>query len=379
MDVGKLRSVVDAAWSDYRLSDLPTLLANLASSFATSVQSPSPETADALIAARNAVMRVATEGHCGRLSQNALRILGKIGGADLCGPGLASAVDVALSASSSPALGVKQLQELRSRAGTFNDSIHKLHDSMDAMALAPDNPPTDDAEVDIALPCALFNGSLGGLAKEAKALDGALSDIVEAATGSRPPLKIHGLGTGSVEIFITVDPISGMAILGAFTAVLNTITSIMSYRKMQTQMKGDNAPENLLKALDDWERSRIDTELQAIKASLLALHKRDKTRNNELGNALTKSLTYLADRIDRGLSIEVSTALPPAGGDENEDHEAAGSDEATLARREAQEKILENMRTNRKFERPMEPVLRLLPPDEPDEDEASAKPGKPAK
>jgi hypothetical protein len=224
---------------------------------------------------------------------------------------------------------------------------------LDTLKIVGEKPPTDAAEVEVRLPFALFEGSLGGLAKEIKVLDRVLLDIVEAVSGERPPIKVRTLSDGSVEIFLTVDPLSGVAILTLVTAIVNLINSVMQTRKTRTELEKAQAPQEVLDGLIKWEQNRVTSELDQLRDKLLKESTADKGRKNELKKALSDSLKQLANRIDRGMDIEVATLL----GEATTSVENSTSDMNSIAA--AQQQIVEAMRTRKLRSRSDQPILSL--------------------
>ena len=356
MNAERLRDVTDAVVADSTNINLAQLLANVERSYTQSVQSPTAETADAFSVAKQTLDEAVRGGDCVRLSPSRMAILERIGAYDLCGRGLLDRVNFILASAVTPAAAVQGLQELRGRANSFYQTVTTLRDSLNSLAIQGEQPPSDAAEVEVRLPFDLFEGSLGGFAKEAKLLDRALSDIVEAASGSRPPIEIRTLAGGSVEVFVNVDPVSGAAILTLVTSIVSLINSVLQTRKTRLELEKDKAPKEVLEPLAKWEQSRVAEELSRLRDDLLAQSKADKGRKNELKKALEDSLRYLADRIDRGMDIQVATLL-----EEKSDAKASddsGNVDANIA---AQRKILEAMNTPKRLLRPDQPILALPP------------------
>ena len=355
MNAERLLNVADAVIADSKSANLIQLLTNVETSYTLSVQTPSPATAEAFSTAKKALDDAIHGGECLRLSPSRIAILEKIGAADLCGSGLIKKVDSVLSVAVTPAAAVQGFQELRTRAQKFYQTATTLRDSLTALAVEGERPPTTAAEVEVRLPFKLFEGSLGGFAKELKQLDRAISDIVETVTGARPPINIRTLAGGSVELFVIVDPLSGVAILSLVTAVVTLINSVLQTRRTRLELEKDKAPKEVLEPLAKWEQSRVAEELDRLKDELLDQSKADKGRKNELKKALGDSLRYLADRIDRGMDVEVATLLDETASAQSADENAGDSAGA------AQKQIAQAMKTRRRLLRSDQPILSLPP------------------
>ena len=106
-----------------------------------------------------------------------------------------------------------------------------MRDAMQEVNIQARPIPADTAEVEIRLPTECIDDSLRGLAKESVRLDDALLNVVECASSARPPLRIRSLSSGSVEIFLTIDPQSGAAIATLIAALLTLVDRIFQLRK----------------------------------------------------------------------------------------------------------------------------------------------------
>lgn len=364
MDVRRLKDTLDAVVADRDQQSIIELLNALVTAFTQSIQAPSTETAEAFVSAHTALDAATKAGLCATLAPSRLAILSQLGASDLCGIGLSRAIDRTLSHYTTPAQAASDLQQLRARLKAFYQTVATLRDSLDALHVEAEQPPTDAAEVEVRLPFEIFKGSLEGFSKESKRLDRALSDLVEVVTGSRPPLRIRSFGSGSVEIFLVIDPKTGAEIVTLVTAILTLISTVLQTRATRTTLEAQSAPKEVLQPIEAWEKQRVQDELEKLKGKLLERVK-DKHRRNELDKALADSLAYLADRIDHGMDVDVSTRVPEADGAADEN-----------GRTEAQKLILEYSKQRALRESREAPIL-CLPLQE--EDQSDGEPRKATK
>lgn len=359
MEAGRLKSAVDAVVADNSKLKIVDLLVALETAYAQSVQSPSPKTAQNFNSALAALAQALDDSYSATLSAGRVRVLQQINAAELAGRGLAAKIESLRVAAQSPAELVSQLQQLRQGVQEFTQDAAALSAALDKLGIIADDPPEGNAEIEIAIPASLMDEGLAGFAKEAKRLDQAISNLIEVATGSRPPLRISGLGTGSVEVYVTIDPVSGIAVLALVTAIINLINSVLQTRKTKNELEGQKAPKGIIESIVAWERARVDEALTQIADDLAKNSPLDKQRKTELRKVLGDSVHYLADRLDRGLDIDVTTTPPAA--------QAAGEGESPPSPTPAVSaslRIAEAAGTLARLQRGSEPTLMLPPPKE---------------
>lgn len=384
MDVHRLRSVLDAVAADNELFEMGSLLKALDTTFSQSIQTPTADTAESLAEAIESIRSASEIGQTAALSENRLDLLREIGGEDFAGPGLLAAVNRAFSAGPSPANIVQALGTLRKGANTFYDHVSELRSRLEALSIEPANSPADEAEIEIRIPAPLYGGSLNGFAKESAMLDKHLSVIVEFASGSRPPLEIRGLDSGSVQLYLSIDHESGVVLVKAIADIVKTYITVQSIRAMRKDAAARAAPATVADPLATWENESATTGLTKVRDGILALSKLDKGRKNELKAALLNAIFWLAKQIDKGLNIDVTTAIPPrTGGDDDgqSDHEIVDATPKQVAADAARVAINSARGAVRSLTREAEPILRLGPgyddTDTPEPEEQTPEPEKP--
>ena len=227
-------------------------------------------------------------------------------------------------------------------------------DAMTAVNIKATLIPKDQAEVEVLIPSTLIDDSLGGLAIEAKKLDAALRNVVECASGSRPDLKIRSVASGSVEIFLVVDLVSGAQILILISSILALINTILNLRMSRDAYAQAGIPEDVLVRLKALEDEKRDETLEQL-ANELSAKIQDEHRRNEIDDSVRRSVRYIADRIDRGMNVDV--AILPEAAPMEEPPQQNGGEADVLA--QAKWNIAQSMKERRRINRHAEPVLAL--------------------
>lgn len=340
------------------------LLQNVENTYIRAVQQPSPENASAFNDAKGALRKAAVEFPLGNLSPSRRKLLEAIGGSNYYGDNLTRRLDDIVDSADTPSNAITEIRQLRSGMQQFLATVQTLSENLTKLGVVAEDIPTDSAEIEVLIPEVIVEGSLNGLAKETRYLDAVFSDIREVVTGKRTSLDIRSLGSGSLELYLTVDLPTAAAVLTFVTAVVQLITSILQARRDRESLKKQEAPKAILKDLKNWEEERIKNRIDELRKEMLEHYKGDEGRKNELSNALAKSLNRLASRIDNGMDIDVTTAATVG---EKEGDEAAGKSEQIEANRRSIEAIRENTNVINQLERSQEPVLQLLVTEESNE------------
>ena len=157
-----------------------------------------------------------------------------------------------------------------------------------------------------------------------------------------------------------------MALIVASTVerLIAAYKNVLEIRLAHQKLKESGASDKALKAVAEDAEAKMDQGIKALVNELLkqAQPEIDKGRKNELRKELTVSLNALANRIDRGYSVEVRAGEiePPA--DEKEEKEMSADERA---KRDVIEQVLEkqeslkfaNLTGNRSSRCPNRPLM----------------------
>lgn len=317
MDISRVHSLFEEIDSENSRLGVPNQLASLCRAYVESSQSPNAETAQGFDNALDAL--ITTVQGAAPLSPNKVRLMSALYADRFYGKAISHHVQFILGDGPTPAKIAEDLNEFNRELDAFYAHVQTAISSFQEL-LIPLHKTEPGTQVEVVIPTTLFEGNLKGLAKELRSIDMAFGDISEAVTGTRSPINLISTDSGSVELILVIDPVSGAAILSFVTATILLINSIIQNRSITQSLVEQNAPDDVIKALDSWEQARKDEEIDKLKDELLGNFQGDEARKNELNNALSVSLKRLADRLDKGVRIDVSVST---SGEESEDELAA--------------------------------------------------------
>ncbi len=356
MNTERLHSLIRLLIEANNKHNFINLLQNVETAYTQAVQSPSPENASAFDTAMDALRNAAVEFPLGSLSPSRRKLLKAIGGLDYYGDNLARRIDDTIASADTPSNAITEIQQLRSGMQEFLPTVQALNESLNKLGVAVEDIPDDSAEIEILIPKSMVDGHLDGLIKETRYLNGVFLDIREVVTGKRTHLDIRSLGSGSLELYLNVDLNTGAVVLNFITAVVLLINSILQTRQNRESLKQQDAPQNIIKGIKSWEDERISNKIDTLRKEILEHYKGEEARKNELSNALSKSLNRLADRIDRGMDIDVTTSATVT---DNGEGKSPTELEQIEAKRRSIESIQKDTNVINQIERNQEPVLQL--------------------
>ena len=366
MNTERLHSLIRLFIDANKKHNFISLLQAVETTYTQAVQTPSSQNAETFDNARNALLTAASEFPIGSLSPSRRKLLEAIGGIFYYGENLSRRIDDIIENANTPSAAVAQIQELRTKMTEFFKTVQVLDDSLTKLGVGVEDIPQDSAEIEVLIPESMIDGHLNGFIKEINYLDAAFSDIGEVVTGERTSLDIRSLGSGSAELYLIVDLAMGAQVLAFVTAVVVLINNILKIRRDRESLKKQNAPATIIKELKSWEDKQIKEHIDKLREEMLGKYKGKEERKNELRNALSMRLKRLADRIDRGMDIDVTTA---ATAEQKEGDESAADAKQIKDKQGYIAFIREATHHISQLERGQEPVLKLPVTD--DESESS--------
>jgi len=332
------------------------LVQNVENTYIQAAQSPSPPNADAFNNAKTSLRDAALDYPLSSGSRSRIKHLKSIGGLDYFGENLILRIDNIIASAETPSNAIAEIQQLRSGMSDFFPALKALDDNLNNLKIGTEDIPDDSAEIEVLMPTSIVDGHLDVFIKETRNLNGVFCDIREVVTGKRIPLDIRSLSSGSLELYFTVDLHTAAALLLFITAVIQLINTILRTRQDRESLKQQDAPGSIIKEIKEWEDGRIKDQIDKLRDELLEHYNGKEERKHELSNALSKSLNRLADRIDRGMDIDVTTSATVS---EDEAAKTPSDLEKIEAKRRSIESIRENTNIISQLERNQEPVLQL--------------------
>ena len=290
---------------DYFQSNPDTLIGKVASTLnATTVQNAKPQALEnykqALEEARS--LREAPKS---LRSPTALTVLTEMQITHLIGDQLVQKLDdILLENRLTPKLVIAELNALKSDITAAKKQLTSFVNSAESLGLSATQSDSDEAEIGIVLPRQLFDNNLEGLAEELASWDKHLRKISEIVDQNAASLRIRIVQTSALTLFLASTIGQAAAITAIIVGLTTVYKNILDIRLKSKELENLNVPKGAIKEIEKHEQKIVDQTIDQLVNSLMGLYKGDEGRKNELDGFAKLAVRFIANRIDRGATLE---------------------------------------------------------------------------
>jgi hypothetical protein len=364
MNAEKLHTVIYDVAEEFKTLNIVGLVTNYVNTFAQNIQQPNPQNSQSFETHRTALQQTLEKATSNHFVPSQQKILNGIGGDACTGIGLFHKLESILEENVlTPGSAIQKLQEHLNKTTEFNTAVQNALNSFKTLGIEFDYPEENEFEVGFLFPCKIFNNDLDGLKKEVNLLNRHLKSISEIAGQDTSSPTIRAVSSGSLELFLNALPETAGLIGDAIQQIASLYLSVLQIRKLRNELKKEKVPKDKLDPLEEYEHEKVKKELEKLTADLFKKYHKGKTENREkeLIGHLQKAIEYFANRIDRGVDIEIT--VPEAQEPEMEE----GGDEKEVKKKAEEYKAKLDMQSKGRIlvtlERSSEPVLSLPEPE----------------
>jgi hypothetical protein len=120
-------------------------------------------------------------------------------------------------------------------------------------------------------------------------------------------------------VFLECGTQIAAAIAFASERIIAAYKSLLEIRKLREDLVAQGLKKNELAGIDKHAADKMESSIREIVGEVMRKYEKDheKGRAHELSNALSISLTKLANRIDRGFHLEIRSAPPDKNSERN--------------------------------------------------------------
>lgn len=321
MNLGRFHEVVNLVASELSEDKIVGLLSELESALQQSISQSNDDTAKNFRTKLNDLKSTLEGAESNMFHASKREILNNIGASDRIGKGLWLRIQRAISANNlTPALAMTQISKIRRDVEEFYGSIKQIDDAftkLDIEYIALDK---GEFELGFVIPKNITSDKLVSLKDELASIDYCVRSFNEVAVADGGSLPVSTISTSDWQIFLTCVPATAACVVHALEKIVGLYKSSQEIKLLKKQLEDKSIPEDVMKPLQTYVEGIVSNELRKIGDAIVdEYYKGDEGRKNELKNKLPKALRYLADRIDRGASVEVNARLPEAPEQAKED------------------------------------------------------------
>jgi hypothetical protein len=281
----------------------------------------------------------------------------ELGVADLLGERLHERVSSIFERNEiTPSAAADELAEPNQRLQGLTEALDGLIAGFDYLGIGAEELPAGEFEVGFLVPRPAVKEELGSLGREFIELKRILGPFLELTTGTRPDLRVRSIASSEFQVLLESTPATALLLATALERLISSYEKVMNIRLAHKQLRESGASDETLAYVSKDAEKKMQTDIEALAEELVkhAEHVQLE-RANELRTEVRTALNALANRIDRGYSVEVRAGEP-----EDED-EAEGDepDAETQRLREQTERVLAAQK-RLSFRNPTgEPILEL--------------------
>lgn len=313
MNLGRFHSAVTTIVNEVKDEQIFQLIENLQTSLQNSISHQTPESGKIFKEAYSNLIDALENSESNTTFQTRRIIYNEIGATDHIGIGLANRIKNAISENQiAPANALAEIQNINKKSRKYHDMLVVLDETFSDLKIEYDDLSEGEFEIGFSFPHDLIGTDLESLEKEFHRLDFALKTLQEISLGKVEQLKIKTISASEWQVFLDSLPALALCMAATIERIAALYKNNLEIKLLKQQLDDKKLPENVTRPLQEHIEQAVKLELRQIAEDIVDefYKNNDEGRKNELKNKATQTLQYLADRMDRGATIEVH-AEPP--------------------------------------------------------------------
>ncbi|MCK6601769.1 MAG: hypothetical protein L6Q77_08085 [Bacteroidetes bacterium] len=236
-------------------------------------------------------------------------ILKEISGEIYFGEGAKDAVEEILNSTPfNNALTVQKLQEFNKKRADFISKITQLNTIFESLDFSAHFYDDDIYEVGLIFPENVTENKIKNITTNLHKWDQVFKTLKEITGEEVEDTKISLVNNGSLEFFFENAPQIALCLSIALERLATLYKRILEIRTARLKLEELGAPKSESNAIQEHEKKVIEKEIKEIVEQIFKEHatKLEAGRKNELKNALTSNVKFIAKSIDKGIVVEIT-------------------------------------------------------------------------
>lgn len=312
MNLGRFHSAITTLSVNVENDKVIPLLAALQSALQTSISQPTEPNASAF-KEQYSTLRMALENAAINTAYpTRKKIYEELGSLKVSGTGLLKRIDFVISENQiTPANALIQIQKIYSEVVEYFSRLKTIDTEFTNLGIEYDALDSGQFEIGFSIPRDLTDSTLESLEKEFKEINFALKTFQEIAGDTSGSPLVSAISTSEWQVFLESFPSTAACVTIAIERVVALYKNNLEIKLIKKQLDEKKLPEAVTNPLQEYIETTVKSEIRKIGDEIVDEYfKGDDGRKNELKTKISKALRYLADRIDRGATVEVH-AEPP--------------------------------------------------------------------
>lgn len=209
-----------------------------------------------------------------------------------------------------PQIVKEEVDLLNQELTNLGNAVTQITASFKLLSIGKEDLEHGSSELGFLIPRESIDYRLDAFAKECKEFDFIFGTFSEIVTGDRSHYKINTISSSDLSVFLDSLPAVSALVATAAERVVAFYKQILEVKKLRSEMLKQGITEEALSAIDESQNTKMAKEIENLTTQIIEKYKNNHEpgRVNELKNSLVMSLHKLANRIDRGMHIEVRIA-----------------------------------------------------------------------
>lgn len=365
MNLGRFHAAIYSLVSEVINDKNFELLSELQSHLKNSISQNTPEAAQSFKQSYSSFLDTLENAESNNAFPTRKKIYEEIEAVPHFGAGLASRIKLVISENLVvPANALIEIQKIHDQSKAYFEKIKIIDTAFSELEIEYDDLDYGEFEIGFSFPKKVIGTDLESLEREFHKLDLTLKTFQEISTGEVSKINIKTISASDWQIFFESFPAFAACISVAIERIVALYKNNLEIKVLKQQLDEKKLPPKVTKPLQDHIEQTVKAELRKIADELVDefYQNNDDGRRNELKNKTSLALSYIADKIDRGVTVEVHACLPkkpkPSEGENDKDIDPAALEEYNRIK-EIVLKVNNTSKLTSKFDRSSDLVLSL--------------------
>ncbi|MDQ8733864.1 hypothetical protein [Paenibacillus sp. LHD-38] len=313
MNVAKFHYVIQTIRNDLKKCNLEQLFNQLRNSLANSLAQPNSSNSEQFKEFLQNFKEATDACKSNSFTVSEYQILNEIKGTQLVGQGLYDNVLHHLSTNNlTPGDAINELNLLSTQLTKFQTTIESIDSSFNDLEIEYDYLENNEYEIGYLVPREITDNTIKGLVHEFKSLDDLLITFKEIVSEDIASTRIRTISNSAFQVFLESTPAVIGITIASVERIIALIKTVLETKQIYDNMKSRSMPNEVTEPMKAYIDNSISQGIGNLAKELIQEYyqKTDQGRANELEVILKKHLNYLADRLDKGATIEVKVGTP---------------------------------------------------------------------
>jgi hypothetical protein len=318
MNVERFRAVVDALHADFHATNPAPLLVELETSLESLAREPNDPAArlsvDQIKATLDERLAHSSTNSFSPAWREALVELGVDG---LVGDRLRLKVEaISEHYAFDPAPVAREIDTIGVRVAEMGEGLDELHAGFELFKIPAEELAPGTFGIGFRIPRPEVDSELGELGMEFIRLKRLIGPFLEISTGTREAVRVQSISSSGYAALLVAAPTTAVLVAKVVEHLISSYEKVMKIRIAHRELQESDIPDETLEALSAHAQISMSRDIDLLIDELLSdAPELRPERANELRKELKDSLNGLANRIDRGYTIEVRAGSMPTGAD----------------------------------------------------------------